>query len=60
MPINSDSLTPNCISGKIAPGKRWRELMRMCVSFGDAWGGEGALPTVKEMVVDRPYTDWIP
>ena len=60
VPINSDSLTPNCISGKIAPGRRWRELMRSCVAFGDAWDGMGSLPTVKEMVVDRPYTDWIP
>jgi 1,6-anhydro-N-acetylmuramate kinase len=60
VPINSDSLTPNCISGKIAPGKKWRELMKMCVAFGDAWEGEGPLPTVKDMVVDKPYTDWIP
>ncbi|OIW27836.1 UPF0075-domain-containing protein [Coniochaeta ligniaria NRRL 30616] len=58
VPVNSDSLTPNCISGKIAPGKKWRELMKMCVAFGDAWEGEGPLPTVKDMVVDRPYTDW--
>lgn len=58
VPINSDSLTPNCISGKIAPGKRWRDLTRRCVAFGESCGYEGALPTVKEMVVDRPYTEW--
>jgi 1,6-anhydro-N-acetylmuramate kinase len=60
VPINSDSLTPNTISGKISPGIRWRELMRRCIKFGDQWQGEGALPTVKEMVVDRPYTEWVP
>jgi 1,6-anhydro-N-acetylmuramate kinase len=60
VPVNSDSLTPNCISGKIAPGKKWRELMKMCVAFGDRWDGEGPLPTVKEMVVDKPYTEWMP
>ncbi len=60
VPVNSDSLAPNCIPGKIAPGKRWRELMKMCVAFGDSWEGEGPLPTVKDMAVDKPYTDWIP
>jgi 1,6-anhydro-N-acetylmuramate kinase len=60
VPVNSDSLVPNCISGKIAPGKKWRALMRMCVAFGEAWEGDGSLPTVKEMVVDRPYTGWKP
>lgn len=55
VPINSDSLTPNTISGKIAPGQRWRELMKMCCDFGR---GE-PLPTVKDMVVDKPYTKWM-
>lgn len=55
VPINSDTLTPNTISGKIAPGEKWRELMKMCCDFG---GGE-SLPTVKEMVVDKPYTKWM-
>ncbi|KAH2869649.1 hypothetical protein KXV31_002732 [Aspergillus fumigatus] len=53
VPINSDTLTPNTISGKIAPGLRWREVMAMAVEFGK---GRTRLPTVKEMVVDRPYT----
>ena len=60
VPINSDSLTPNCISGKVAPGKKWRELMGMCIAFGNGWEGDGALPTVKEMVVDKPYVEWAP
>ncbi|KAB5536270.1 hypothetical protein GE09DRAFT_345017 [Coniochaeta sp. 2T2.1] len=60
VPVNSDSLTPNCISGKIAPGRKWRELMKMCLAFGDAWEEDGPLPTVKDMVVDKPYTDWMP
>lgn len=57
VPINSDSLTPNLISGKIAPGKGWRDLMTMCALFGE---GASSLPTVKEMVVDEAYTDWLP
>ena len=54
VPVNSDSLIPNTISGKIAPGRDWRRLMKMCVDFG---GGQ-PLPTVKDMVVDKPYTKW--
>lgn len=55
--INSDTLTPNTISGKIAPGLRWREVMAMAVEFGK---GMTRLPTVKEMIVDRKYTEWKP
>ncbi|KAK5293282.1 hypothetical protein LTR99_010209 [Exophiala xenobiotica] len=57
VPINSDTLTPNLISGKIAPGLRWREIMSMALEFGK---GQSPLPTVKDMIVDRPYTDWKP
>lgn len=57
VPINSDSLEPNLISGKIAPGKKWRDLMTMSAAFGE---GASSLPTVKEMVVDEAYTDWLP
>jgi 1,6-anhydro-N-acetylmuramate kinase len=53
VPINSDTLTPNTISGKIAPGLRWREIMAMALEFGK---GQSRLPTVKEMVIDQPYT----
>ena len=55
VPVNSDSLTPNTISGKIAPGLKWRNLMKMCCDFG----GNEPLPTVKQMVVDKPYTKWM-
>jgi len=51
VPINSDTVIPNTISGKIAPGLRWREIMAQVINFGN----RGPLPTVKEMVVDRPY-----
>jgi 1,6-anhydro-N-acetylmuramate kinase len=54
VPINSDTLTPNTISGKIAPGLRWREIMQQAVLFGNG----APLPTVKEMIVDNPYTRW--
>ncbi|KAH7150582.1 hypothetical protein DER46DRAFT_703239 [Fusarium sp. MPI-SDFR-AT-0072] len=55
VPINSDSLTPNTISGKIAPGRRWREIMKSSIRFGE---GRSDLPTVKEMIVEQPYTAW--
>ena len=54
VPINSDSLIPNTISGKIAPGLRWRELMSQAVAFGNGQ----PLPTVREMIVDKPYMAW--
>lgn len=54
VPINSDSLTPNTISGKIAPGLRWRQLMSQAIAFGDG----NPLPTVHEMIVDEPYSGW--
>ena len=54
VPINSDSLTPNTISGKIAPGLRWRELMSQAIAFGSG----GPLPTVHQMVVEEPYNKW--
>jgi hypothetical protein len=31
----------------------------MCVAFGDRWEEDGPLPTVKEMVVDKSYTEWM-
>ena len=55
VPINSDSLTPNLISGKIAPGLRWREILAQSVAFGQ---GLDSLPTVKKMIVDNPYSKW--
>jgi 1,6-anhydro-N-acetylmuramate kinase len=54
VPVNSNTLTPNTISGKIAPGRQWRQIMRQATLFGDG----APLPTVKEMVVDEPYTAW--
>ncbi|OBS23081.1 hypothetical protein FPOA_03644 [Fusarium poae] len=55
VPINSDSLVPNTISGKIAPGKKWRDIMKLGIAFGE---GRSILPTVKEMIVEKPYTAW--
>ncbi|KAL2216842.1 hypothetical protein M432DRAFT_550030, partial [Thermoascus aurantiacus ATCC 26904] len=45
----------NTISGKIAPGLQWREVMAMALEFGKVMS---CRPTVKEMVVDRQYTAW--
>ncbi|KAK4141685.1 Anhydro-N-acetylmuramic acid kinase [Dichotomopilus funicola] len=59
VPVNSDSLALNGIGGKIAPGKRWREVMGMGVDFGRGWKGEGGLlPSVTEMVVDGGEYLW--
>ncbi|KAF5679580.1 anhydro-n-acetylmuramic acid kinase [Fusarium heterosporum] len=55
VPVNSDSLVPNTISGKIAPGKKWRDIMKQAIEFGEGYSG---LPTVKEMIVEKPYTGW--
>jgi 1,6-anhydro-N-acetylmuramate kinase len=57
VPINSDTLTPNTISGKIAPGLRWRDIMTQAIEFGK---NHRRLPVVKEMVIDRPYVGWQP
>ena len=46
VPINSDSLTPNTISGKIAPGLRWREVMHQAIEFA------------KEEQACRPSKTW--
>ncbi len=54
VPINSDTLTPNTISGKISPGLRWRQLMALAVAFGNG----KPLPTVHKMIVDEPYNKW--
>lgn len=54
VPINSDTLTPNTISGKISPGLRWRQLMAQAVAFGNG----KPLPTVHKMIVDEPYNKW--
>lgn len=56
VPINSNSMIPNLISGKIAPGLRWREILKQSVAFGGDL--EGPLPTVHSMVIDEPYQDW--
>lgn len=55
VPINSDNLLPNTISGKVAPGRRWREIMESSIKFGE---GYKSLPTVKQLIVDKPYTSW--
>ncbi|CAG7565382.1 unnamed protein product [Fusarium equiseti] len=55
VPVNSDSLVPNTISGKIAPGRKWRDIMKLGIAFGE---GRSTLPTVKEMIVEKPYTAW--
>ncbi|KIL88466.1 anhydro-n-acetylmuramic acid kinase [Fusarium avenaceum] len=55
VPVNSDSLVPNTISGKIAPGRKWRDIMKLGIAFGE---GRSTMPTVKEMIVEKPYTAW--
>ncbi|WZH50212.1 Anhydro-n-acetylmuramic acid kinase [Fusarium acuminatum] len=55
VPVNSDSLVPNTISGKIAPGRKWRDIMKLGIAFGE---GRSIMPTVKEIIVEKPYTAW--
>ena len=51
VPTNADVRRPNTITGKIAPGLRWREVIEMSVQFGGAGRGWEGLPEVRELIV---------
>lgn len=51
VPTNSNSLTPNKITGKIAPGVKWRELMGQVWAFGKGQD----LPSVEELVLTKYF-----
>ncbi len=51
VPTNADVRRPNTITGKIAPGLRWREVMAKSVAFSDTNDGWEGLPEVRELVV---------
>jgi hypothetical protein len=53
VPTNADVRRPNTITGKIAPGVRWREVIERSVGFGGAGRGWEGLPEVRELVVKR-------
>jgi 1,6-anhydro-N-acetylmuramate kinase len=51
VPTNADVRRPNTITGKLAPGLRWREVIEKSVSFGGAGRGWEGLPEVRELIV---------
>lgn len=53
IPMNADVRRPNTITGKLAPGLRWREVIEKSVTFGGAGRGWEGLPEVKELIVKQ-------
>ncbi|CZT12772.1 probable anhydro-N-acetylmuramic acid kinase [Rhynchosporium graminicola] len=53
VPMNADVRRPNTITGKIAPGLRWREVIEKSVVFGGQGRGWEGLPEVRELIVRR-------
>ncbi|KAF4624796.1 hypothetical protein G7Y89_g13371 [Cudoniella acicularis] len=53
VPTNADVRRPNTITGKLAPGLRWREIIEKSVQFGGAGRGWEGLPEVRELIVKR-------
>lgn len=53
VPTNADVRRPNTITGKLAPGVRWREVMEKSVQFGGAGRGWEGLPEVRELIVKQ-------
>ena len=53
VPTNADVRRPNTITGKLAPGVRWREVLEKSVSFGGAGRGWEGLPEVRELIVKQ-------
>ncbi|KAI9730295.1 MAG: hypothetical protein M1818_008198 [Claussenomyces sp. TS43310] len=50
---NADVRRPNTITGKLAPGVRWREVIERSVAFGGSRSGWEGLPEVRELIVKR-------
>lgn len=53
IPTNADVRRPNTITGKLAPGVRWREVLEKSVAFGGAGRGWEGLPEVRELIVKQ-------
>lgn len=53
VPTNADVRRPNTITGKLAPGLRWREVIEKSVAFSDAGRGWEGLPEVRELIVKQ-------
>jgi hypothetical protein len=51
VPSNADVRRPNTITGKIAPGVKWREVIGKSIRFGGAGRGWEGLPEVTELIV---------
>jgi 1,6-anhydro-N-acetylmuramate kinase len=57
VPTNADVRRPNTITGKLAPGLRWREIIEKSVAFGGAGRGWEGLPEVRELIVRQKKVD---
>ncbi|KAH7400194.1 hypothetical protein BKA64DRAFT_477142 [Cadophora sp. MPI-SDFR-AT-0126] len=53
VPTNANVRRPNTITGKLAPGLRWREVIEKSVVFGGAGRGWEGLPEVRELIVKQ-------
>lgn len=53
VPTNADVRRPNTITGKLAPGLKWRQIIEKSVAFGGAGRGWEGLPEVRELVVKQ-------
>jgi len=53
VPTNADVRRPNTITGKLAPGVRWREVIEKSVAFGGAGRGWEGLPEVRNIIVKQ-------
>jgi len=53
VPTNADVRRPNTITGKLAPGLRWRDVIEKSVAFGGAGRGWEGLPEVRELIVKQ-------
>jgi 1,6-anhydro-N-acetylmuramate kinase len=53
VPTNADVRRPNTITGKLAPGLKWREIIEKSVAFGGAGRGWEGLPEVRELVIKQ-------
>jgi 1,6-anhydro-N-acetylmuramate kinase len=53
VPTNADVRRPNTITGKLAPGLKWREIIEKSVAFGGVGRGWEGLPEVRELIVKQ-------
>lgn len=52
--VNANVRMPNTITGKLAPGLNWRQVMAKSVAFGGSARGWEGLPEVRSLIVRKP------